>query len=88
MHPYLQQKLIDTRIAEIRSEAERHRIARTARRARRATQRPAGQPTAGPGSVLHHVLEALLTTYGQRRRPGTVLDIRFERLRACLRHSP
>ena len=71
MHPYTQQKLIDTRIAEMRSEAERHQMARMARRARRATQRPAGQRIAGPASVLHHVLSALLTTYGQRRQPGT-----------------
>ncbi|MGH3419581.1 MAG: hypothetical protein ACRDOD_08335 [Streptosporangiaceae bacterium] len=71
MHPYTQQKLIDTRIAEMRSEAERHQMARTARRARRTTRRPASQPDAGPGSVLHHVLSALLTTYGQRRQPGT-----------------
>lgn len=71
MNPYIQQKLIDTRIAEMRSEAERHRMARMARRARRATQRPAGQRIAGPASVLHYVLSALLTTYGQRRQPGT-----------------
>jgi hypothetical protein len=71
MHPYTQQKLIDTRIAEMRSEAERHQMARMARRARRATQRPAGQRIAGPASVLHYVLSALLTTYGQRRQPGT-----------------
>ena len=69
MNPYTQQKLIDTRIAEMRSEAERHQMAR---RARRATQRPAGQRIAGPGSVLRHVLSALLTTYDQRRQPGTV----------------
>ncbi len=68
MHPYIQQKLIDTRIAEMRSEAERHQMARMARR---ATQRPAAQRIAGPASVLHHVLSALLTTYGQRRQPGT-----------------
>jgi hypothetical protein len=71
MNPYIQQKLIDTRIAEMRSEAERHRMARIARRARRATQRPVGQRIAGPGSVLHHVLSALLTTHSQRRQPGT-----------------
>lgn len=72
MHPYTQQKLIDTRIAEMRSQAERHQMARMARRAHRATQRPVGQRIAGPGSVLGRVLSALLTTYGQRRRPGTV----------------
>ncbi len=71
MHPYIQQKLTDTRIAEMRSEAECYRIARAARRARRATQRPATQPIADPGSVLRQVLSALLTTYGQRRQPGT-----------------
>ena len=71
MHPYTQQKLIDTRIAEMRREAERHQRARMALRARRATQRPAGQRIAGPASVFHHVLSALLTTYGQRRQPGT-----------------
>ena len=71
MHPYAQQKLIDTRIAEMRSEAERHQKARMALRARRATQRPAGQRIAGPGFMLGRVLQALLTTYGQRRQPGT-----------------
>ena len=71
MHPYPQQKLIDTRIAEIRHEAERHQKARMALRARRATQRPAGQRIAGPGFMLGRVLQALLTTYGQRRQPGT-----------------
>jgi hypothetical protein len=71
MHPYIQQKLTDSRIAEMRSKAERNRIAQAARRARRATQQPATRPDAGPGSVLHHVLSALLTTDGQRRQPGT-----------------
>jgi len=68
MNPYIQQKLTDTRIAEMRSQAERHQMARMARR---ATRQSAGQQIAGPGSVLHHVLSALLTTYGQRRQPGT-----------------
>jgi hypothetical protein len=71
MHPYIQHQLTDARIAEIRSDAERHRVARAARRAQRATQRPAGQRIAGPGSVLGHVLSALLTTSGQRRQPRT-----------------
>ena len=71
MNPYIQQKLTDTRIAEMRIAAERHQMARMARRARRATQRPAGQRIAGPGSALGRVLPALLTTYGQRRPPGT-----------------
>lgn len=72
MHPYIQHKLTDIRIAEIRSEAGSYRIARTARRARRASRRPATQPNTGPGSVLHHILAALLTTCGQRLQPGTV----------------
>ena len=71
MHPYIQQQLTDTRIAEMRSQAERHRIARTARRARRATERPAAQPIANPGSGLRQVFSALLSSYGQRRQPGT-----------------
>ena len=72
MHPYIQHQLTGTRIAEMRSEAECYRIARTARRARRATQRPASQPIADPGSVLRPAsCSALLTTYGQRRQPGT-----------------
>lgn len=68
MHPYIQQELIDSRIAEMRGQAERHQMAR---RARRATRRPAGQRIAGPGSVLGRVLPALLTTCGQRPQPGT-----------------
>jgi hypothetical protein len=71
MHPYTQHQIAGTRIAEMRSEAERHQMARMARRARRATQRPAGQRIAGPGFMLGRVLPALLTTYGQRRPPGT-----------------
>jgi len=71
MHPYIQHQLTGTRIAEMRSEAERHQMARTARRARRATQRPAGQRIAGPGSMLGRVLPALLSTCGLRRQPGT-----------------
>ena len=70
MHPYIQHQLTGTRIAEMRSQAERHQMARMARRARRATQRPVGQRIAGPGSVVHRVLPALLATYGQRRQPG------------------
>ena len=71
MHPCIQHQLTDTRIAEIRTKAGRHRIARAARLARRATQLPATQTDAGPGSVLHHVLSALLITDGQRRQPST-----------------
>jgi hypothetical protein len=71
MHPYIQHQLTDARIAGIRSDAERHRIARAARRAQRATQRPAAQPDAGSGSVLDQVLSALLTTCRRRQQPGT-----------------
>ena len=71
MNPYIQHQLTGTRIADMRSQAERARMARMARRARRATQKPVGQPIAGPGSVLHRILPALLTTFGQRRQPGT-----------------
>lgn len=71
MHPYIQHQLIGTRIAEMRSQAGRHRMTRIARRARRATQRPARRRIAGPGSVLGRVLPTLLAACGQRRRPGT-----------------
>jgi hypothetical protein len=71
MHPYIQHQLTGTRIAEMRSQAERQRMALMARRARRAIRRPAGQRIAGPGSVLHYVLPALLTAYGPRPQPGT-----------------
>lgn len=70
MNPYIQHQLAGTRIAEMRSQAARHQMARMARRARRATQRPAGHPIAGPGSALGRVLLALLATCGQRRQPG------------------
>jgi len=70
MHPYSQQKVTDTRIAEMCSEAERYRIARAARGTRRAALRPAAQPIADLGSVLRQVLSALLTPCGQRRQPG------------------
>ncbi len=72
MHPYLQHQLADARVADMHSRAERQQIARAARRARRAARRPAAQPVAGPGSLLQHVLSALLATYGQRRQPGAL----------------
>lgn len=59
MHPYIRQQLTGTRIADIRSQAERARLARTARRGRHAT-RPAAWPAAGPGALLHHVLPGTL----------------------------
>ena len=82
MHPYIQHQLAGTRIAEMRSQAERHQIARTARRARRATQRPAAHPDTGPGSVLRQGLSALLTTYRQRRQSGTAAAQAPQGLRA------
>jgi hypothetical protein len=82
MNPYIQQELTGTRIVEMRSQAERHRMARMARRARRATQQPAGHPIAGLGSVHGRVLSALLTTYSQRRQPGTAAAQAPEGLRA------
>lgn len=69
MHPCIQQKLTGTRVAEIRSQAERQRIARAARR---ATRRPAAQPVAGPVCLLHQVLPALLTAYGRPRQHGAL----------------
>jgi hypothetical protein len=52
MNPYIQHHLADARVADMRRHAERQRIARAALRARRAAQRPAGQPIAGPGSMF------------------------------------
>jgi hypothetical protein len=52
MNPYLQHHLADDRVADMHSHAERQRIARAARRARRAAQRPGAQPVAGPGSMF------------------------------------
>jgi hypothetical protein len=52
MHPYIQRHLADARVADMHSDAERQRIARAARRARRAAQRPTVQRIAGPGSML------------------------------------
>lgn len=69
MHPYMQYQLMDTRIADMRSQAGRDRIARAARRAQ---QQHAAQPTPRPSGVLHHLLAALFTSYGQRLRPGPV----------------
>jgi hypothetical protein len=72
MYPYIQQQLTDARLADMHSQAERHQIARAARRARSATRRLAAQPGTGPGSVLDHVLPALRTTNGRRRQPGAL----------------
>lgn len=72
MPPYIQYQLANIHVADMRGQAEHQRIARAARLACRASQRPAAQPIAGPGSVLHHVLPALLTTRSQRRQPGAL----------------
>jgi hypothetical protein len=69
MRPYIQYQLTSIHVAGMRGQAERQRIVRAARHARRAPQRPAVQPIAGPGSVPHHVL---LTACGQRRQPGAL----------------
>lgn len=67
MHPYIQHKLTDARVAGLHSHAERRRVVQAARR---ATRRPAAQSVAGPG--LRHVLPALLTASGQRRHHGAL----------------
>jgi hypothetical protein len=72
MHPYIQHQLTNARLADMHSQAERHQIARAARRAASATQRPAAQPATGPGSVLDHALPPLRTTNGRRRQPGAL----------------
>jgi hypothetical protein len=78
MNAYTQ--LADTRIAEMRSQAARHRMVQTARRARRAeqrtavqptaVQRTAVQPTAGLVTVLRRALSALLPPGAQRQGLG------------------
>lgn len=52
MHPYIQHHLAAARIADMHSHAERQRITRAARYARRAAQRPAAQPIARRGSMF------------------------------------
>jgi hypothetical protein len=81
MHPYIQYQLTNIYVADMRSQAGRQRIVRTARRARRAPQRPAAQPVAGPGSVLYG-LPALLTARGRRRQPGVLAAQAPQGLRA------
>jgi hypothetical protein len=71
MHPYTQYQLVNTRVAEMRSQAEHSRIVREARRAGRTQQRDAVRRIPGPSAMLHHLRSALLTSYGQRLRPGT-----------------
>lgn len=70
MHPYLQQQLVQTRVADLRSQAQHHRIGQAARRARRAHQQRDARRFRAPGTVLHHLLSAVLTGYGQRLRPS------------------
>jgi hypothetical protein len=71
MHPYIQYQLADTRVADLRSQAEDHRTVQAARRARRTRQPRSTQAVHGPRVMLDHVLSALPGTYRQRRQPGT-----------------
>jgi hypothetical protein len=71
MNPYIQYQLAVTRVADMRSQAEHHRIARAVRRGRYAQQPRFPQAIPAPRAVRHHVLSALLSTYRQRPQPGT-----------------
>lgn len=70
MHPYIQHQLNQLRVADMHCQAEHHRIARDARRARRADRQLSARPLHRPGSFLQHLLPAVLPGYGQRLRPA------------------
>ena len=71
MHPYIQRQLTQFRVADMHRQGEHHRIARDARRGRRADRQLSARPLHRAGSVLLHLLPKSLTGYGQRLRPAT-----------------
>ena len=65
MHPYIQHQLTQLRVADLHRQAEDHRIARDARQGRRADRRLSAHPFRRPGTVLQHLLPAVLTGSGR-----------------------
>jgi hypothetical protein len=70
MPPYIQHQLTQSHIADMHRQAEHHRIARAARRARRTDRRLSARPLHRPVTVLQHLLQTVLTGDGQRLRPA------------------
>ena len=70
MPPYIQHQLTQSRIADMHRQAEHHRIARAARRARRTDRRLPARPLHRPVTVLQHLLQTVPTGDGQRLRPA------------------
>ena len=70
MHPCIQHQLTRLRAADMHRQAQDYRIARDARRAR-ANRQLAASPFRRPGTVLEHLLPAVLARYGQRLRPAS-----------------
>jgi hypothetical protein len=71
MHPYIQYQLALTRVADMHSQAEHHRIVHAVRRGRCAQQPGFPRAIPAPRAARYHVLSALLSIYRQRRQPGT-----------------
>jgi hypothetical protein len=65
MHAYLLYQVIRLNDADMNRRAEIHRIVSDARRDRRADRRLSARPLRRPGTVLQHLLPAVLT--GSRR---------------------
>jgi hypothetical protein len=65
MHAYILYEITRLNDADLNRRAEIHRIVSDARRERRADRQLSGRPRRRPGTVLQHLLPAMLT--GSRR---------------------
>lgn len=65
MHAYILYEITKVNDADMNRRAEIHRIVSDARRERRADRQLSGRPLRRPGTVLQHLLPAVLT--GSRR---------------------
>ena len=65
MHPYIVYQATKLRAADMDRRAEHYRFVADARRERRADRQLSARPFARPGTILQHLLPAVLT--GSRR---------------------
>jgi hypothetical protein len=65
MHPYILYQITKSDVDEMNRRAEIHRIVSDARRDRRADRQLSARSLRRPGTVLQHLLPAVLT--GSRR---------------------
>jgi hypothetical protein len=65
MHPYIVYQATKLRAADMDHQAEHYRFVADARRERRADRQLSARPLGRPGTILQHLLPAVLT--GSRR---------------------